>query len=198
MNLLYYFVVRLPQRLQDEIKLGDQNIYMETKFNEFEHRVCCGEVVSTPHKYDTPVQVGDTLYFHHLVVINGGMPFADREGEYLVSYDPEVTINCHAFAYTPQGDDEIIPLSMWSILRPHKEELVDHTQLWEEVRLKEPDPDRGVLAYVNSTHEQLGIEKDDVVVFPSKRRYDFKVDDMTMYRVRTEDLLYVQKKVHHN
>jgi hypothetical protein len=198
MNMLHYFVVKLDKLLQDEIKLGDQNIYMETKFNEFEHRVCQGEVVSVPKKYDTPVKVGDTLYFHHLVVINGGMPFADREGEYLVSYDPDVTINCHAFAYTPKGEDDVIPLSMWSILRPHQEEIVDRTQLWTEVRLKDADPDRGVLAYRTYMHKDLGIEEGDVVVFPSKLRYDFKVNDETMYRVRTEDLLYVQKAIHHD
>lgn len=61
MDMLHYFVVKLDKLLQDEIKLGDQNIYMETKFNEFEHRVCEGEVVSVPKKYDTPVKVGLSL-----------------------------------------------------------------------------------------------------------------------------------------
>ena len=76
MKMLYYFVVDLPSKFHDEIDFNGGKLYMDTKFDEFEHRVTQGEVVSIPHKFDTDVQPGDTLFFHHLVVINGGMPFA--------------------------------------------------------------------------------------------------------------------------
>ena len=48
MNLLHYFVVKLPKLFNDEISMGDQTIFIETKFNEFDHRVNEGEVVHVP------------------------------------------------------------------------------------------------------------------------------------------------------
>ena len=47
-------------------------IYVDSKWNEFKHRVTEGPVVCAPPKHDTGVEEGDTLYFHHLVVINEG------------------------------------------------------------------------------------------------------------------------------
>jgi len=65
------FVVHLPKRVNDTISLSNGlELYVDTRFNEFEYRVNEGEVISVPFKYDTPVQVGDTLYFHHLLVMN--------------------------------------------------------------------------------------------------------------------------------
>ena len=39
MNMLYYFVVELPKKFRDEIDFADTTLKIETKFNEFEHRV---------------------------------------------------------------------------------------------------------------------------------------------------------------
>ncbi len=198
MEMLHYFVVKLDKRFQDEIDFNGGKLYLETKFNEFEHRVSHGRVVATPKKYITDVQVGDTLYFHHLVVINGGMPFADREGEYLVSYDPDNVINCHAFAYTPCGWSEVIGLSQWSCLEPCDEPETKQEGL-ETVSLATPDPNTGRVHYVTDSLTELGLVKGDKVAFPSKRRYDFKTEyGKTMYRMRTSDLMYVEEEVHHD
>ena len=68
MNCLDKFIINIPKKVQDTKKIGDVEIYIETKFNEFEHRIPYGEVVSVPLKYKTPVKVGDILYIHHHVI----------------------------------------------------------------------------------------------------------------------------------
>jgi len=79
MKTLDLFIVHIPKRLKDTFTLSDgTEIYVDTKFNEFDHRVTSGEVVAAPTKYDTGVQKGDTLYFHHLVVINEGQVLTGR------------------------------------------------------------------------------------------------------------------------
>jgi len=191
MNLLYYFVVKLPKRFHDEVDLGDQKIYMETKFDEFAHRVNEGEVVYTPLKFDTPVKPGDTLYFHHNVVINGGMPFADYEDHYVVSYDPKVAVNSHAYAYRPQGTDEIYPLGMWTLLRPTLEESFEHL-MFDIVELEEKPRTKGVVASMNMEGVELGLHIGDVVGFKKNMDYTFKVDGKEYFRTRTQDLLYVE------
>ena len=190
MNLLYYFVVKLPKLTNDEISLGDQTIYLETKFNEFEHRVNEGEVVHTPAKFDTPVKPGDTLYFHHLVVVNGGMPFADYKDHYVVSFDPKVAINSHAYAYRPQGTKDIFPLDGWSILRPAFEEEVGHA-MFDVVKLKKKPRTTGVVVAPSQDLEDLGVSVGDTVGFKKNMDYTFKVDGEDHFRTRTTDLLYV-------
>ena len=190
MNLLYYFVVKLPKRLNDEIKMGDQEIFLETKFNEFEHRIHEGEVVHTPLKFDTPVKPGDILYFHHLVVINGGMPFADYKDHYVVSFDPDVAINSHAYAYTPQGATDILPLDGWSILEPTFEEGVEDS-MFEVVEFEKKPRTTGVVSSPSQDLERLGVEVGDTVGFKRNMDYTFQAFGKDFFRTRTEDLLYV-------
>ena len=69
------FVVKLEKTLNDTITTDSGlELYIDNKYHEFENRVTEGPVVAVPFKYETGVQPGDTLYFHHLVVINDGQP----------------------------------------------------------------------------------------------------------------------------
>ena len=191
MNLLYYFVVKLPKLTNDEMQLGDQKIYLETKFDEFAHRVNEGEVVHTPLKFDTPVQPGDTLYFHHNVVVNGGMPFADYKDHYVVSFDPEVAVNSHAYAYRPQGTTDVHPLEGWSILAPVFEEEVEHA-LFDLKAVDRPARTEGEVYADSDALRELGVSKGDVVGFRKNMDYVFKIDGEEYFRTRTQDLLYVR------
>ena len=189
MNLLYYFVVKLPKRFHDEVALGDQSIYIETKFDEFEHRVNEGEVIHTPAKFDTPVKPGDILYFHHNVVINGGMPFADYKDCYVVSFDPKVAVNSHAYAYTPKGTEDILPLDGWSILRPAiADEITD--AMFDVVELKDRVRTTGVVAAPSEDLDELGVRVGDTVGFRKNMDYTFKALGEEFFRTRTQDLLY--------
>ena len=192
MKMLYYFVVDLPSKFHDEIDFNGGKLYMDTKFDEFEHRVTQGEVVSLPHKFDTDVQPGDTLFFHHLVVINGGMPFAGHENNYLVSYDPEIAINSHAFAYQCKETQDIHPLPGWSILSPCPEEKKDDSDSsFDIIGLEQKLPTKGVVAYDSEQLQELGVKKGDTVGFKENRDYRFKINGEECYRTRCEDLLYV-------
>ena len=188
MKMLNYFVVELPSKFHDEVAFADTTLKIETKYNEFEHRVTQGEVVSVPHKYDTGVEPGDTLFFHHLVVINGGIPFEGFENQYLALYDPKSEINCHAFAYRPKGEEEVVPLSGWSVLSPCEEKKQESTL--EVVEFEERLPTRGRVAFDSDQLKDLGVSKGDVVGFKENRDYRFKIDGEEFYRTRIKDLLY--------
>ncbi len=94
MKTLDLFVVELEKQAKDEITLNNgATLYLDSKFNEFEWRVTEGPVVCAPLRYDTGVEEGDTLYFHHLVVMNEGQVLTGHDNHYLVRFDPEHTIN---------------------------------------------------------------------------------------------------------
>ncbi len=71
MRPLKHFLVRVPNVTQDTVTLNGEEIYIDTKWDEFKHRTMEGEVVGVPEKYDTGVEIGDTMYFHHHVILGG-------------------------------------------------------------------------------------------------------------------------------
>ena len=98
-----------------------------------------GEVVSVPAKYETDVEPGDTLFFHHHVVMSDALHI-DYNGEdrYIVGYDPVNTLACHAIAYRKKDSGELHMLADWVFLQPLEEEKKDESTI--EVVKFEKDP----------------------------------------------------------
>jgi len=87
------FVVEINKRINDTMKTeSGLELYIDNRFNEFQNRTTEAPVVAVPFKYDTGVEVGDTLYFHHLVVVNDGQPLTGEDNHYLVRFDPDNTV----------------------------------------------------------------------------------------------------------
>jgi co-chaperonin GroES (HSP10) len=187
------FVVELEKRLNDTITTNSGlELYIDTRFNEFESRVTEGPVVSVPFKHDTGVEVGDTLYFHHLVVVNDGQPLTGEDNHYLVRFDPEHTVNNQAIAYKSAKTGEIHPLAGWSLLEGVEEKEEKESDLIEVIKLKEKPVTKGMVALQAPWVEELGLKVGDVVGFKKNMDYRIKIDGTEYYRVRAEDLMYVE------
>jgi co-chaperonin GroES (HSP10) len=191
MKSLKKFIVKLPKKFNDTVKIGDTEIYIETKYNEFQHRVMEGEVVGLPAKYETPVKEGDTIYFHHHVVLQGGKPLPGMEGCYMVMYDPEVAMNSQAFAYKCKDTGKVESLSTWCLLEPVEEEVKLKSDILEVVDYSTKNPTQGKVVYACNRCEDLGVKVGDVVGIGKNRDYVIKIDDKEYYRTRSEDFLYV-------
>ena len=93
MKPLEAFIVTMKKKFNDTITIaGGIELYVDTKYDEFKHRVNEAEVVAVPYKFETGVSPGDTLYFHHHVVINSGQPLTGEEDSYIVNYS-ETALN---------------------------------------------------------------------------------------------------------
>ena len=192
MKTFNLFVVELDKKLHDTITTeGGLELYVDNRFNEFENRVTEGPVVAIPFKYDTGVEEGDTLYFHHLVVLNDGQTLTGMKNHYTVRYDPKHTINNQAIAYKSKKTGEIKPLAGWSLLKPVEEEKELKSNIIEIVDLKEQLPTKGEVAFMSPWIEELGLEVGDIVAFQKNRDYRIKIDGQEYYRTRAEDLLGV-------
>ena len=185
------FVVELEKTLNDTIVTDSGlELYISTKYNEFENRITEGPVVAVPFKYDHGVEVGDTLYFHHHVVINKGQPLTGNDNHYLVMYDPDVAIASQAFAYKSKETGEVRALSNWAILEYVEEEDEVKSDLIELVKLEESTVRKGRLSFENDRSEQMGLKKGDVVGIMRKADYRYKLDEKEYYRTRLDDMLY--------
>ena len=187
------FVVKLDKTIKDTLTTaGGLELYIDNRFNEFENRITEGPVVAVPFKYETGVEVGDTLYFHHLVVVNDGQPLTGEDDHYLVRFDPEHTINNQAIAYKSARSGEIHPLAGWSLLESVEEEEEEQSGVIEVVRLKKSPVTKGAVAFKAPWVDELGLEVGDVVGFKENRDYRITIDGKEYYRTRAEDLMYVE------
>jgi co-chaperonin GroES (HSP10) len=200
MKTFNFFVVELKKLINDTIKTDSGlELYIDTRFEmgEFEYRVNEGPVVAAPFKYNTGVKPGDTLYFHHLVVMQGGQPLTGEDDHYIVKYDPEA-INSQAIAFKCQDTGEIKTLGGWTLLEAVEEDEEFPSDLIDMVELEEKLPTKGRLVYGNEETDYMGLSAGDVVGFAKNRDYRLKIDGKEYYRTRSEDLLYVEEEVHND
>ena len=190
MQALYSFLVKLEKNIHDTITTNSGlELYIDTRFEggEFEHRVNGGPVVAVPAKYDTEVKVGDTLYFHHLVVLNKGQLMPGTDDVYMVDYSPTVTTQNQAFAFKCAETGEVKPLAGWALLEPAEEDQEKKDGQIEIVKLKKADVTKGVIAF---RVDELDLDAGAVIGFKKNRDYVIKIDDKDYYRIAISQLLY--------
>lgn len=196
MKPLEIFVVELEKQINDTIKTeSGLELYVDSKWNEFKFRVTEGPVVAPPLKYDTGVKAGDTLYFHHLVVMNEGQVLTGDDNHYVVKYDANHTINNQAIAFKSKETGKIQPLAGWTLLTPVEEDPSPGQQsdLIEVVKLEESPVRKARVAFDAPWLKELGVAAGDVVGLKKNRDYEITIDDVTYFRVRAEDILYVEE-----
>ena len=198
MRTFNFFVVELEKLVNDTITLDNGlELYIDTgkdDMGEFNYRVTEGPVVASPFRFQTGVRPGDTLYFHHLVVMQGGQVLTGDDSHYIVKYAEEALSN-QAIAYKCQDTGEIKPLFGWSLLEPVEEEEEKFpSDLVEMVQLEEKLPTKGRVAFNSDQLAEIGVKVGDVVGVKENRDYRIKIDGKEYYRTRVEDLLYVEEE----
>jgi len=201
MKTLNVFVVELDKLINDTINVGGKEMFIDTRFEmgEFNNRVNEGVITSPPLKYNTGAKKGDTLYFHHHVVLQGGQKlFGDDhdDKQYICMYDHDRIMANQAIAYRCQETNEIHPFTGWIIMKPYRDKKIQSSEIIEEVALKEKKLHKGRLAFENKSSKDLAIDLDDIVVFKESIAYPFKIDGEDYIRVSAEMVDYVQEEVH--
>lgn len=192
MKSLNKFIVKIDKPIEDTISHGSLTLFVETKFDEFSHRRVYGEVLAKPANLECDVNVGDTMYFHHLVVIDGGQPIDKKEGIYMVNFDKKYTINNQAIAYKSKETGQITPMLGWVLLDPIQEDNKISDVL--DLVSSGPAPKRreGRVSFGCKEIEDMDLKEGDVVGFDPNIAYEIKIDGVNYVRIRTEDLLYVK------
>lgn len=127
MKPLYDFIVNVPELYRDSVKVGDLDLVLDTRFDDFEGRIAYGKIVALPLKardVDPRVEVGDTLIFHHHI---NQQPeeYGIGDDNYLVAWD-YATPNGQAYAAMKESG-EIIMLGDWIFLLATSEAIQENT-----------------------------------------------------------------------
>lgn len=194
MRTYNFFIVEVEKIVKDTITTDSGlELYLDGKFNDFDHRVQHGKVVAAPFKYDHGVEVGDDLYFHHNVTLNNGQPITGMDNHYLVSYDPKDAIQSQAIAFKSKKTGKVQPLSTWSLIKQIQEEREESSDVLEVVTLKKKTITKGEIVIETPYTKELGLKIGDIVGFKENFDYDMIIDGEKYGRVRTQDFLYVDQ-----
>lgn len=192
MKPLKDFIVYVPERVNETKKIGDIEIYIDTKFNEFEHRVMHGEVMGVPQKYKTDVEVGDTLFFHHHVVITPQV-VDQKHHLYQVLFDPNGGFSSQAYAVKKKETGEVIALGDWVFLEPIRPEEPLKSDILEIVSYDTPRNEKGKIKYASDKIKEHGLEVGDTVFFQKDADYEMLIDNQTLWRMLVQHLMVVER-----
>jgi len=201
MKSLRNFLVKVPKKTENTVNVGGKEIFIETKFNEFDHRISFGEILSVPAKFDTGAEPGDTLIFHHHVTSSKGLDVG--EDTYIVNHDEGVGTLSHAFAYRRKSDGELVMLCDWLFVQPiddPEDDVEDSGIVTKLGAFKE----RRDVAKVYMPHPDLsrqGVVPGDIVGFEKHSDYKVKLDNGdVVYRMRVSNISYVevQEELHND
>ena len=196
MNPLNHFIISLPKKHKDSLKVGGREIFLDSKFHEFEHRISHAKIIGVPIKHDTGAEVGDTLFFHHHVAMSE--MYALGDGKFWVQYNPTETMASHAISYRSKKTGKLNMLGGWVFVDPivieEKEEVTD-SGIILSINVAPTDESRAVVLIPNEALVREGVNTGDVVGFSKNSDYKMTLDDdSVVFRMRYESLVYVETK----
>lgn len=195
MKALRHFIVKTEKAHKDTIKLGNQEIFLDSRFDEFANRICYGEVVSPPHVFDTGAKKGDTLFFHHHVTTNPQLTIGDSE--YVCTYEENIQHRGQAIAYRKKNGD-LRMLGGWMFVQPIEisgEDVVSESGIITSTGKKGHSSTRAKVFMPSPALEREGVKVGDVVGFDKNADYKMELDDgQVVFRMRSQDISYVVKE----
>ncbi len=181
MKSLFDFIVEpCGQRYNNEIKIGDKSLIINTKVESYKSVNNIAKVIAVPLAYKTTVQPGDLLMIHHNVFrrfydIRGNEKNSKsyfKDNLYFVQPDQ---------VYLYKRKDKWKAFGNRCFIAPLRDEVEINN--WIEQKLI------GVLKYGNSALEVLGINEGDLVGYTPYGEYDFIVDNKRLYCMKSNDIV---------
>ena len=188
MKSLFNFIVEpVGQRYNNEVKVGDKSLIINTQIETFKSVNNIAKVIEIPLSYKTSIKVGDLIMIHHNVFRrwhnmrgeekNSKSYFKDNK--YFVQRDQ---IYLYKRKSKWQAFDDrcfIAPL----------EDNVDINNCQEQNLI-------GILKYGNSSLEALEISEGDMVGFTPNSEFEFIVNNDRLYCMKSNDIVikYEQQK----
>jgi|TARA_B110000263_G_C15243647_1_gene480631 hypothetical protein len=181
MKSLYDFIIKpLGDRYENEIKIGDKTLVLNTKIESFKSVNNLAVVVETPKAFKTSIQKGDIVLIHHNVF----RVFYDMKGVkknsrsyfkndlYFCAVD-QIYLYKNTEDWKSFGDRcFVMPLKNEDILTNDKEQKLI-----------------GILKYGNNSLKALNINPGDVVGFTPNSEWDFIVDEQRVFCMKSNDIV---------
>jgi len=179
MKSVYDFVVSpIKSRYNNTKKIGDKELIVNTEI--YNHQFVSREAVvkSIPLIGETNIKVGDTVILHHNVFRRWhNMKGVEKNSRSFFNEKTYFISEEQIFLYK-SGDTDWQAPKGYCFVKP----IVSKNNL--DTNIEEPLV--GVLKYLDSSLEAVGLQKEDLVGFSPDDEYEFVIDGQRLYRVMTQ------------
>ena len=181
MKSLYDFIVKpLGDRYENEIKIGDKTLVLNTKIENWKAVNNLAVVIETPKAFKTNIKKGDIIVVHQNVF----RVFYDMKGvkKNSRSYFKDGLYFCavdQIYLYKNTGDWKSFGDRCFVMPLKNKQSL----SLDKEQKLV------GILKYGNSSLKALKISPGHVVGFTPNSEWDFIIDNQRVYCMKSNDIV---------
>ena len=180
MRSLFDFIIKpIGERYDNEKKIGDKTLVLNTKIESFKSVNNLAIVIETPTTFDTGVSKGDIIVVHHNVFRR----FYDMKGreKNSRSYFKEDLYFCSADQiYLYKKDDEWLSHMNRCFVKP-----IAETALLSSDKEK---PLIGIVKYDNPSLNKLGVEIGTLVTFIPNSEFEFIIDDERLYCMKSNNI----------
>jgi hypothetical protein len=181
MRSVFDFIVKpLGDKYSNTVKVGDQELVVNTKIEDFKFVNRLAEVLEIPLFVNTDIKKGDIVVIHQNVFrtfydMKGRKKESKsyfRDGLYFASMD-------QMYMYKRDGNWKTIGDRCF--VQPIKN--IDNLKLEKEQELI------GILTYGNNSLNKLKITPGDVVGFKPTREWEFLIDGKRLYCMESNDIV---------
>ena len=181
MNSLYKFIIKpIKTRYDNEKKIGDKSLVLNTKIEN--HRFVSRDaiVVSTPLAFKSKIKPGDTVIIH-FNVFRRFYDIRDEEKD-SSSYFKDDLYFCDPYQiYLYKQNNKWWTHLDYCFVKP----IIDNNVLNQN----KEKPLTGILKYGNHILENMGVEEGDLVGFTPISEFEFIVDNERFYCMKSNDIV---------
>ena len=180
MKSLFKFVVTPKNgRFNNEKKIGDKNLLLNTELQNHQYVNRNGFVLSKPINEKTDIEVGDEVIVHHNVFrrfydvrgIEKNSSSYFTEDKYLCALDQVFLYKRNNKWYAPEGYCFVKPIKSIDSFDMNKER-----------------PLIGIIKYLDKGLSDRNINYNDLVGFSPSSEYEFIIDGERLYRVHSNSI----------
>lgn len=208
-KVLSNLIVHVENNRKQEIQYGSLKLLTPdsvTKFNEFENRNDFGVVVGCPEYKD--VKKGDTVWFHHNIVINqtNAMSMAknkrnvshkyridSEKNYYIVPYfESEYNINCMAYLVKDSKTGIKKSLNYFVFGEPvKKDDLVEEKGILIKNQHRQGFALECCVKYISDYAKTFGLAEGDIVGVTNNADYLMGIEDEKLWRFPVNSIAYI-------
>jgi co-chaperonin GroES (HSP10) len=189
MKSVNFIIVEVEEAYNNEKKIGDVSIVVNSTIESVEHINRIAKVITSPSF--TPLKEGDEVIIHHNICrLRNGTKGGKVQSDYHIEGNKYFVPLTEVFMYRRDGD--------WIALAPYcfVEPIKDETKMIGSIIVpnsgethKGMISHEGIMKYSNPELNEYGINNDDHISFSEDSEYEFMIDGKIYYKMATRDIL---------
>lgn len=205
-----WVIVKVTKK-NDEIKVGDKTLYLDTSFEKEKNIERYAEVVFPPKRLnfevrgaarmeqevDMELRTGDIVYFHFNTLL-----VSEKDQRFIIKDNEKLYFIPYNSIYCAKRRDDVVMINGWVLVEPKEEQVKTILELPKYLRNKE-SMQVGTVKYIGNhvrkyfnypgVEDSLEINKGDVVFFDSEDSIPMEYDTHNtlgkLYRMQRKDIL---------